>query len=918
MKTNLNIKIHSYLFDRSDLEAYSNIMDCSARKNEQYKSNFVFWKLFSFLAFFFLYFCLLPLFHSIHAQTIDHVDINISSISATLTSPPIGLSALAYDNLGDPIWSGVAYLWGISSSNSIGTLSPTNDTISNFQALDGGTGDLWVQATYASVTVTKSIAVTVTQNPIYVRTDGSDDPLVCNGTENVVSGGSSRNCAYLTIDHALTRIADNGTIYVGEGTFAETLTIAKPLTLKGSGKSLSYIKRASTGGASVTINYSGSSVNKVIIDGFDISPATGATAGDYALALVTGTDYFTLRNSTITSVGEATRGVLLDGEYNSIDFINNTFQFDSNTASGDVAIDFFPTGNDLQSSQISILQNTFTSSSESTNFPPRALSLGSVQYATISGNIVGSKMDIIATDVNNSSGITIANNNFKPTNSPSFHIGGLYIGPKNGGSSSTLSNITITNNIFNSNEYGIVFDAGFTADRIDESTISISYNSFIDNSYDSNSLTYNTYGLYVGFVPTSGFVKAENNYWNSTNGPNSTGGDKVTDYVDYDPHYRNSSMSILSNGTRTGIIGFSTLPGQTQIPSNVHNIFIDKLSVLNLASGISSTSSGNITIAGNNYTLSNYTHGQLTSINLSQSQTIGDTVVNIAKAVQIDSGIDGTSITLSTVNSGTEFLVSIPDETTVLAPSGWDGMIHPIVSYTTTSSDILPTGYTIATHVATVGSSVGLLFDKAVTISITGANGYFGYKPEGSNNWVRITSKCGGTYSSPTIPTYPGQCYITNGNDGKILTYHFSTFGTLNNIEEARINALSSGSSSQTSSACSDSKPDGVPDFFEVRMKRNKAVLLYTTVKKNVTGYYIVYGNKIGLEQYGMSFSAAPGFGEMTAIEIGYLKANTPYYFKMMAVNNCMPGVWSGWLGGKTARTAYGELRYYKYNYSRK
>jgi hypothetical protein len=67
-----------------------------------------------------------------------------------------------------------------------------------------------------------------------------------------------------------------------------------------------------------------------------------------------------------------------------------------------------------------------------------------------------------------------------------------------------------------------------------------------------------------------------------------------------------------------------------------------------------------------------------------------------------------------------------------------------------------------------------------------------------------------------------------------------------------------------------------------------------------------------------MSFSAAPGFGEMTAIEIGYLKANTPYYFKMMAVNNCMPGVWSGWLGGKTARTAYGELRYYKYNYSRK
>ncbi|MGI0069785.1 MAG: hypothetical protein ACREAN_05975, partial [Nitrosopumilaceae archaeon] len=54
-----------------------------------------------------------------------------------------------------------------------------------------------------------------------------------------------------------------------------------------------------------------------------------------------------------------------------------------------------------------------------------------------------------------------------------------------------------------------------------------------------------------------------------------------------------------------------------------------------------------------------------------------------------------------------------------------------------------------------------------------------GYKPAGSNNWIVITNTCGGTYSSPSNPTFPGECFISNGIDTKIVTYHFTTFSSL-------------------------------------------------------------------------------------------------------------------------------------------
>lgn len=53
-------------------------------------------------------------------------------------------SALAQDADGRFIWQGVTYEWGISSQNSIGTLSSISGPVTTITAKNEGYGDLWV------------------------------------------------------------------------------------------------------------------------------------------------------------------------------------------------------------------------------------------------------------------------------------------------------------------------------------------------------------------------------------------------------------------------------------------------------------------------------------------------------------------------------------------------------------------------------------------------------------------------------------------------------------------------------------------------------------------------------------------------------------------------------------------------------
>ncbi len=92
---------------------------------------------------------------------LEKVMIEPPVISTYVGALSIGLSALAYDNNNQPIWSGVSYEWGISSSGSIGNINPIYGNITNFMPLRAGTGDIFVTARYDGKSITSSVPVVV-------------------------------------------------------------------------------------------------------------------------------------------------------------------------------------------------------------------------------------------------------------------------------------------------------------------------------------------------------------------------------------------------------------------------------------------------------------------------------------------------------------------------------------------------------------------------------------------------------------------------------------------------------------------------------------------------------------------------------------------------------------------------------------
>lgn len=221
----------------------------------------------------------------------------------------------------------------------------------------------------------------------------------------------------------------------------------------------------------------------------------------------------------------------------------------------------------------------------------------------------------------------------------------------------------------------------------------------------------------------------------------------------------------------------SSASGQAELPSGITAVRLSDSTSLDLSNRVNSASDGTITVGGTAMTLSNFTSGNLSGVNLSVPQTIGGQAVSVSKAVVLQSGVDNQPLTLTNNNLST-VTVTIPDATTVLAPSGWNGAIEPPKA--AASSGTAPSGFSVGSTVISVGSpDVVLIFDTAVTLTLTGVTGAVGYKPAGADGWVSIDATCSGTYANPGSPTFPGECKITNGTDTKIVTYHFTSFGSL-------------------------------------------------------------------------------------------------------------------------------------------
>ncbi len=761
--------------------------------------------------------------------------------------------------------------------------------------------------TYAEdVTINKSAQLVGTGSPTATSFTLTNGAVLVAGTTGITAATVNVNqtdAAGALVSDALTLVADNGTINVASGTYADNFTVTKPVTIKGNGAANTTIQRAATGGATVIVNYAGTADNQVILDSMTLSPpSSGAAAGDWPVQITTGTNYLTIKNCIINSTGEPTAGISLEGAYDHLTINNNTLNYDSTGL--DVALNFNPTATDGVTSNLSLTNNTFTATGD----VHYAIKFASLQTAAISGNTFGSGVRLYLVDGgNDTSAVTVTSNKFTPSDTSTSHWGGLLIIPKSNDGVTKLTSLTVSNNGFVSNDFGLAFVTTLTADRITLGGITVNNNNFAGN--DTGSAPYDK-AVVVAYDPSPATLNAENNWWNSATGPN-TDGDSVSDYVDYDPYYTDVNRTVLSNGSYTDSTLLSSSAGQVQMPNSITAISLNKTNNLDTSAGLSTASGGNVYIGGGLMALGNYTYNDLTAQNLSGAITIGDTSMTVNKVVRLDSGITGTGVTVSTLNSAPEVTVSIPDGTVIMGPSGWDGKFQPPVIYTAPSTDSIPSGYTLGDHVTSLGStSVELLFDKAISIIIKGASGAIGYKPVGSSSWVRITNACSGTYDNPTAPTFPGECFISNSTDTKIHTYHLSYFASLDSTS----NTYSSGSSESTDNTkCQQPKPLGHPDLFQINMKKNSATLYYTTVKENMNTYFIIYGFKPGDERYAMSFAANPGNGHVWSIDIKKLVAGKTYYFKMRAGNGCAPGEWSSWLGGKTPYSSYATYKYMKY-----
>lgn len=362
------------------------------------------------------------------------------------------------------------------------------------------------------------------------------------------------------------------------------------------------------------------------------------------------------------------------------------------------------------------------------------------------------------------------------------------------------NNITVTNNNIHNNKAS--YDTGTMFN--DPSTtygIRIGKTTFPTNvTINNNIIQGNESGIFYNFNEGNPPLNATNNYWGSSKGPTHStnpdgNGDSVNDNILFEPWYLNSKLSNISsekignsvksteNNVKLGNNGASE--GKAVLPDDVNEIILGDDTVLDLSTNTSSSSDnedGDIVIDGETKTLKTFTSGSLTNIDLKTSQQIGDKQITVKKAVKIASGLSNTPIKIKNTNlSNVE--ISIPDDSTVLGPDSWTGSINP--PKTTTKSGTAPSGFSIGNTVIEVGSkSEILLFDNPVTITLSGVTGVVGYKPAGSENWKQITNQCSGTFDNPGSPPFPEECFISNEADTKIVTFHFTVFGSLNEIAE--------------------------------------------------------------------------------------------------------------------------------------
>ncbi len=173
------------------------------------------------------------------------------------------------------------------------------------------------------------------------------------------------------------------------------------------------------------------------------------------------------------------------------------------------------------------------------------------------------------------------------------------------------------------------------------------------------------------------------------------------------------------------------------------------------------------------------------------SETVGGEEVVLTQAVQFVAVNNNVVVLINTAEPAAT--VEIPDQAIVKGPDAWNGEL--IISVIVAVTGSVDPAFVAPTSGILFGSSTDiLLFDKAVTIILVGVTGQTAYILPGETEWILI-SGCTGTYENPDNPPANGECSISNGEDTKIVTFHFTEFSGLSASTPSTPSAPSSGSS---------------------------------------------------------------------------------------------------------------------------
>lgn len=543
---------------------------------------------------------------------------------------------------------------------------------------------------------------------------------------------------YMTIQGAIDGTSAEGIINIPAGTYTEVgqIVINKNLSIVGADKNTTIIKPAQdiTGSSADTpawilVNASTTfNLSNVTLDGNSPTRRINWAIASYGEG--------TINNNIIKNIKDtayAGRGVVVFGN---MVVSNNTFE---NIERIGVHVRGAYIGTAVGNAVVT--GNTYTGKGTG-DFLDYGIEVGAGASATITNNTISNNRGVASADSSDSAGILVT----------------VFYGPG--------TTATVTGNVLTNNSTGLY--VGYASD--DSSTVSAHENQFVGNT--------------TAVVSTNPSVDASHNYWAT-----STPANVILGPVSVSPWYINPGRTTLNTdvvGTEVTVtqpkLDFQeTTDGGVTLPEGVSTLTLSNDSVLSFASSTNTKTGTDIVVGGATTSLTTFTiEGATSTVDLSVAQIVGGKSVTIEQAVTLSSGSSTQPIIL-TNSSVSNISVSIPDTTTILAPSGWDGTIAP--PQTIASSGTAPSGFSVGSTVISVGSPNSvLIFDKPVTITLEGVTGAVGYKSAGSDQWMTINTTCTGTYDNPTGAIFPGECKISNGTDTKILTYHFTTFGSLSAI----------------------------------------------------------------------------------------------------------------------------------------